>query len=87
MEYKEWESRFIPNSCGTHANFKNFKLEDGKQVFVGFDSMIQAIEVREGTFQENAESYYKKDNPDLTNYGLGFRDRMKEEAEKEIPEV
>jgi len=87
MEYKGWESRFIPNSCGTHANFKNFTLEDGKKVYVGFDTMIQAIEVREGTFEENAESYYMKDDPDLTNFGLGFMDRMKEEAEKEIPEV
>lgn len=83
MKDNDWKMKMIPSSPGTNVEFKNFTIADGKNVFVGFDDMNYAVEVREGTFEENAVLYYEKEESDLTDYELCFMDISSKEIVKE----
>ena len=83
MDSADWKMKMVPNSPGTNVEFKNFTIADGKKVFVGFDDMNYAVEVWEGTFEENADLYYEKEESDLTDYGLCFMDISSKEIVKE----
>ena len=83
MKDNDWKMKMVPNSPGTNVEFKNFTIADDKKVFVGFDDMNYAVEVWEGTFEENADLYYEKEESDLTDYGLCFMDISSKEIVKE----
>ena len=86
MEKDNWKSKMLPGCPGNFGSFKNYLIEGNKKVFVGFDGMNQAIEVWEGTFEEDISLYFEKEGQDLTKYGLSFFDCDKSTVKKRLQE-
>lgn len=84
MLKNKWFMKMIPNAPGINVKFKNFIISNNKKVFVGFDNMNYSVEIWEGTFEENANLYYKKEESDLTDYGLCFKDISSKKEVKEL---